>query len=247
MTDGLAWFDEVRMTEERSARIKAGMQRAREQGVHLGRPSKAASQALRLIVQGIENDLTLPKIAEALNQERFRTPGGLRFWTASHVRQVMKTQKYKQVKQEYDQVQSEELPSLTWQGYQSMHRFFLGPHRDVVLIPMGDRPDFDEKIARHIRRSLKGGRTPIVVGHEEFYEVIIAAEPTWNQYLRFATGLRVINVLRDNEFLCIEGIDLHKRLNIYRAQLDLAIANQKPLLRLCLDQELAKRRLSVYL
>jgi hypothetical protein len=227
------------MREERSARIKEGMQRARERGARLGRPSKAAPQALQLIAWGIENDLLLPQIAEALNQQRLKTPGGLRNWQASHVRQVMKTQKYKQVKQQYDQEQSDDLPSLSWQQYRSAHRFFLGPRRDAVLIPMGDRLHFDEKIARHIRRSLKAGHTPIVVGPHDSYEVLIAKRPTWDQYLRFATELRIIHVVRDNEFLCIEGIDLPKRLEKYRAQLELATANEVPLLRLCINKKLA--------
>jgi hypothetical protein len=137
----------------------------------------------------------------------------------------MATQRYEKVKLQAEEWNAD-VPSLTWKSYREGNTFFnFGP--DVVLVPLGQRPSFEDRIALHIRSELRRGCVPFLTGPEQFWPIKESDPLSWIQYQRLVTELLAIGVLRNGEFLCIRGHNFAESCAAYRQALGRATARRR--------------------
>ena len=99
----------------------------------------------------------------------------------------------------------------------------------MVLVPLGGRP-LDPVSSSQIRRELREGKTAALMGPGELLEISTAAQLKWQHYASLDDALRKAGVVREGEFVRVDGIDLPNRLPPYALKLSEAMASGRPVL-----------------
>jgi hypothetical protein len=210
-----------------------GMEKARARGVRPGRPSTAPDKTWLRIAELADSGLCNYEIAEQLNLHRVKTLSGKGQWSANRVKHSKKAPRYAAAVAALEDEALLLVPS-TRSAYVTLRKFALwmlpdSAAHEMVYIPLGGRP-LDPVSCSEIRHGLHDGKTPVLAGPGELFEIMRAAPLKWQHYTRFADALRKSGVAREGEFVRVNGIDLSNRLPPYALKLSDAMANGQSVL-----------------
>jgi hypothetical protein len=210
--------------------IMNGAGRERTRGVRPGRPSVAPSKTWLRIAELAGSGMCNFEIAEQLNRGRVKTLSGKGQWSANRVKHAKRAPQYAAAAEALED-QALMLVPAPRSNYLFLSQFWLpdAAARKMVLVPLGGRP-LDPVSSSQIRRELREGKTAALMGPGELLEISTAAQLKWQHYASLDDALRKAGVVREGEFVRVDGIDLPNRLPPYALKLSEAMATGRPVL-----------------